>query len=170
MDMKKLIGLILLLGLLIPSLAFSANTVTQTVDTSMLGKFGIVKLRFTCDGNTLADTAITQKTLGIIGGMYLYTVETWPISGGTKPDAADVMIYDANGLDLLGSEDGGSTAYNGLNLINADYARITFPNLYIPRAGAHNNYFPMISSILTLDVDNQGAAGGDFVVELTFVK
>jgi hypothetical protein len=167
--MKKLLAFIFLMGLLIPSLAFSANDMTQTVDTSMLAKFGIVKVRFTCDG-VPANTAITQQTLAIIGGMYLYTVETWPVSGGTAPDAADVMVYDANGLDLLGSEDGGTTAYNGLNLIHATLTRITFPDLYIPRAGGHSSYFPIISSILTLDVDNQGAAGADYVVELTFIK
>ena len=166
--MKKLLAFIFLMGLLIPSLAFSANDMTQTVDKSMLA-YGIVKVRFTCDG-VPANTAITQQTLAVIAGMYLYTVETWPVSLGTAPDAADVMVYDANGLDLLGSEDGGSTAYNGLNLIDADYARITFPDLYIPRAGGHSSYFPIISSILTLDVDNQGAAGGDYVVELTFIR
>jgi hypothetical protein len=167
--MKKLIGLFFLLGMLLPSLAFPANDMTQTVDSSMSGKYGIVKVRFTCDG-VPSNTSITQQTLAIIGGMYLYTVEAWPVASGTAPDAASVMIYDANGLDLLGSEDGGATPYNGLNLIHATLTRITFPNLYIPRAGGHSSYFPLISSILTLDVDNQGAAGADYVVELTFIK
>jgi len=168
--MKKLLALIIFMGFLIPSLALPADSMTQTVDTSMLGKYGIVKVRFTCVGAAPANTPITQQTLAIIGGMYLYTVETWPVSGGTAPDDADVMVYDANSLDLLGSEDGGTTAYNGLNLIDNAYPRIAFPNLFIPRAGGHSNYFPLISSILTVDVDNQGQANADYVVELTFIK
>jgi hypothetical protein len=80
------------------------------------------------------------------------------------------MIYDANGLDLLGSIDGGTTAYAGLTLIHATLVRRCLPNLYLPRAGLHVNYYPVVTGTLTLDVDNQATVSADWTIVLTFVR
>jgi len=100
---------------------------------------------------------------------YLYRVEARPTSGGTAPDAASVFLFDANGMDLLGSEDG-TTAYSGLNLIHATLPRATVPNLYLPRAGSHLNYFPEIAGTLSMKVIDQSTASADFTIDLIFVE
>jgi hypothetical protein len=88
----------------------------------------------------------------------------------TRPDAASAFIVNENGFDLLGSEDGSTTAYAGLNLIHATLARSTFPNMYLARAGLHSNYFPEITGALTLKQIDQATALAAWTVELTFVK
>ncbi|MBA7713240.1 hypothetical protein ES703_122240 [subsurface metagenome] len=70
---------------------------------------------------------------------------------------------------MLGSEDGGTTAYNGLNLIHATLKRFCFPNLYTPRAGLHMNYFPLVKSLLTLKVSDS-AANATITIVLIFSR
>ena len=126
---------------------------------------------FTCTGDA-STGAITNTDTGKydLSGWYLYRVITYPTSGGTAPDAADVFILDANSLDLLGCEDGSTTAYQGLNLIHATLARSAIPDLYIPRAGLHQPYYPLITGPLTLKVANQGKASANYTVVLELVK
>ena len=131
-------------------------------------------LTFICVGDSgngsVPNTTTNTKNTGFITGWYLYKVEVFPTSGGTAPDAADLMIYDADGLDLLGSEDGGTTAFAGLTLVHATLKRATLPNLYLPRDGSHVNFYYEIRGAITLDVDNQGTASADWTIVLTFVK
>jgi len=97
---------------------------------------------------------------------------TWVevIPGATAPDAASIFLLDADGLDLLGCEDGSTTAYAGLNLIHATLKRACYPNLYLTRAGLHVNYFPTVRSKLTLKIIDQDTANGMFTVRLTFER
>lgn len=87
-----------------------------------------------------------------------------------RPDAASVFVLDVDSLDLLGSEDGSTTAWAGLNLIHATLKRSTLPNLYLPRAGSHSNYFPEITGGLTLKVADQATERAVWYVELIFVE
>lgn len=87
-----------------------------------------------------------------------------------RPDAASVFVLNANSFDYLGSEDGGTTAWAGLNLVHATLERSTFPNMYLPRAGLHSNWWPEIREALTLQVSDQATARAVWTVELIFVE
>jgi hypothetical protein len=80
------------------------------------------------------------------------------------------MIYDANGMDLLGSADGGTTPYGGANLIHATLTKMSLPYYYDTNLGTQKAYFPMITGTLTLDVDNQATASANWTVVLTLVR
>ena len=89
---------------------------------------------------------------------------TWPTSGGTAPDAADILLFDASftstvKLDVLGSTDG-STAVNGLNGISA-----TVPQ-WIPPLNAKSGaaMYPSVVGDYTMHTINQGTAGADWSV------
>lgn len=169
--MKKILYLTLVLYLLSSVAALAAGVVSQMPATISDNTRTIT---FTCIADsaaaTIPNTDTNSSNTAFIKGWYLYSVEAFPTTGGTAPDAADVMIYDADGLDLLGSEDGGTTAYAGLALIHATLKRRVLPNLYLPRAGLHVNFAPIITGALTLDVDNQATNSANFTVVLTFVR
>jgi len=162
--MKKI--LLSLLFLLIAQSAWSAGSCTQTA-TRMPDGFYSVK--FICTGDSsngsIPNTAISNASMGVISGSHwLYTVSAYPTSGGTAPDAADVFILDANGEDLLGSVDGGTTAKKGLNLIHATLKNSTFPfSNFMQRY-----YFPPVTGVLTLKVLNQATPSPNYTVELVF--
>lgn len=175
--MRKLILFLCFVFLLIPTLLFAAGasvTQTQTVVRNSDGYPVSQTLTFICTGDNatgaIANTDTSSANTALITGWYLVSVDAYPTSGGTAPDAADVMIYDANSLDLLGSEDGGTTAYAGLTLLHATLPRRCLPNLYLPRAGIHVNYYPVITGTLTLDVDNQATNSANWTVVLTFAR
>lgn len=88
----------------------------------------------------------------------------------TRPDAADVFVLDDKGMDLLGSIDNGTTAYAGLNLLQANKAAVTTPDIFLIRGGTHETYFPRITGALTLKQANQGTAAANWFVELVFVE
>lgn len=165
--MKRLFALIVCLAILIPSLAFSAGTVTVT-RKAVVPQY-VEQVVFTCTGDSssgsIPNTAITQEMLRYINGMYLYCVTAYPTSGGTAPDAADVFILNQNSEDLLGSADN-TTAGNGASLIHATLTRTTLPKLYLPSV----NFFPVVNGLLTLKVSNQSTASANYTVVLTFVK
>lgn len=165
--MKKLILLIVCLSILVPSVVFSAGTVTVTRKPIVAGF--IEQVVFTCTGDasdgSIPNTAITQEVLRYINGLYLYCVTAYPTSGGTAPDAADVFILNQNSEDLLGSADN-STAGNGANLVHATLTRTTLPKLYLPGV----NFYPLVTGLLTLKVSNQATVDANYTVVLTFVK
>ncbi len=171
--MRKLfIALIVTCVMLLPVSAVAAGLVVPGKQSPLASD--IRTLTFICVGDSvngsIPNTTTNAQNTGFITGWYLYKVEAFPTSGGTAPDAADVMVYDADGIDLLGSEDGGTTAYAGLTLIHATLKRTCLPNLYLPRAGLHVNFYPEIRGALTIDVDNQATASADWTIVLTFVK
>jgi hypothetical protein len=144
------------------------GTVLQSNITDFANGFKVI--RFECTGDasngSIPDTAINAANMQLIKGIsYLYSVSAYPTAGGTAPDAADVFILDANGEDLLGSADGGTTAKNGLNLIHATLKKTTFPySAYMAR-----EYFPAIINTLTLKVANQATINATYTIELVFV-
>jgi len=177
--MKRSISILIFLAVLFaPVLAFGAAG-TVSVAVTKDAPTGIIKVTFTCVGGTAGDagtipntdiTADITRLLTAKKPYYLYRVIAYPTAGGTAPDAADVFVLDANNLDLLGSEDNGTTAYAGLNLIHATLTQSTLPNIYLPRAGLHANYFPEVTGTLTLKVSNQATASADWTIELIFVE
>lgn len=113
---------------------------------------------------TIVYTAHTDGTVGNVTldphihgllGAFLYRVRTWPTSGGTAPDAADVTVSDGNSYDMLEG--------NGANLIHATLAQACPPYL---------NGSPALQQMLeswTVAVANQGTSGADFTVAFDFL-
>lgn len=154
------------------TMGFADGTVAQTKEN--YPDAGVRMVIFTCTGDasdgSIPDTDTNAVMTSFIEGYRLYQVDTYPTSGGTAPDAADVCILDENGLDLLGSVDGGTTAYGGLNLIHATLARRAVPDLFIPRNSEHAWYQPLVTGTLTLTVSNQDTAKANYTVVLSFTK
>ena len=156
-----------------------AGTVTQKF--APLSE-GFATVTFTCTGGTAGDagtipnTAMATDTFNYLTtrsakGWYLYSVTAFPTAGGTAPDAASVFVLEGTtGLYLLGSEDGGTTAYGGLNLIHATLAKSTFPNKFLTQAGTHKDYFPELKYNLTLIVADQATASANWTIVFTFVQ
>lgn len=176
--MKNLIIIILLFMVTFPAISEGAGSVVQgsivNVGQENRDSNPARTITFLCTGDsgdgTIPNTVITAANFEKVKGWYLYEVEAYPTSGGTAPDAADVFILDANTIDLLGSEDGGTTAYAGLTLIHATLGRVTKPNMYLPRAGLHVNDYPMIKNLITLKVSNQATVSANWTIVLTFVR
>ena len=169
--MKRFFTGLLALCFLAPSIAFAAVAAESRLQVKNIEYPSSEKriVRFLCTGN-IDNTDLSANGLKFIRGWYLYEVTAYPESGGTAPDAADVMIYDANGMDLLGSVDGGTTPYRGAGLIHATLTRTCIPDKYIANTGTHQPFFPVIMNTITLDVDNQGTAAATFYVDLIFVR
>jgi len=89
-------------------------------------------------------------------GWWLARVRSWPVSGGTAPDEANVTVEDENGYDLL--EAGGAA------LIHATAAQAVPPLLNGAPA------LQPVHSDLTVAVAAQGTSGADFALGLDFVK
>ena len=166
--MKKILFAIILAALFLPSLSLAAGSCTQSV-SAYTGGYVIVKLACTGDSTdgSIPNTAIATAAMDLITGThYLYTVSAYPTADGTAPDAADVFILDANGEDLLGSTDGGTTANKGANLIHATLKKTTLPYTHHLNAA----YFPAITNALTLKTANQETASANYTIELVFVR
>jgi hypothetical protein len=149
------------------------QTLTQYgISASMSVGNPIVSLKFTCtadnEDGTIPNQTVTTANMNKLKGQYfLYLVSAYPVTGesAVAPDAADVLILDAAGFDLLGSTDG-STAVKGAGLIDATLKKTVAP--YLSSAPAW--YFPPIMSTLTLVVSGQATHSATYVVELTFGK
>ncbi len=173
--MKKLLTILIAICLIaFSSPVWAAGTVTQTLEKVSKN---IRTITFVCTGDSgngsIPNTDTNVPNTAFIRGWHLTKVEAFPTSGGTAPDEADVMIYNANGLyplDLLGSEDFGTTPWAGDALIHATLTQACVPNMHLPRAGLHANYYPEITGVLTLDVDGQGTGSADWTIVLTFEK
>ena len=171
--MKRLIIIVSSLFLLaFPAVSFGAS-VTQgsvvDVGENRLNSNPTRTLEYVCVGNP-DNEEMTARNFEKVKGWCLTWVEVFPTSGGVAPDAASIFILDEEDMDLLGCEDGSTTPYAGLNIIDADYKRACYPNLYLTRAGLHVNYFPSVMNLLTLKVIDQGAATGAFTIRLTFER
>ncbi len=176
--MKKIVlGLfVVFLMLAVTGYAIAAGTATQSI--ARYGKDYV--LTFTCTGDSSNGSIPNTDTVdfgtsggqinGTIRGLRLKQVKAYPVSGGTAPDAADVFILDDDSLDLLGSEDGSTTAWAGLTLIHATLAKSVVPNRHLPRSDEHQNYWPLVDGVLTLKVSNQATISAQYIIELTFGK
>lgn len=180
--MKKLILTIsMLLCLLIPNIAMStvgsvviSQKRIQIADSHPAEE--VRQLIFTCTGDvtdgSIPDTTISASDMNFIRGWCLRKVEAYQTTVGVAPDAdeASIFILDSDGMDLLGSEDGGTTPYAGKYMIHATLKRMCFLNAYFPRAGLHANYYDPIVKLLTLRVIDQATASADYTVVWTFTK
>ena len=132
------------------------------------------RLVFECTGDSsdgsIENQTISDDDLNFVRGWYFYRVEAFPTVGGAQAPTtgADVFIFDGEDLDLLGSEDGGTTAYAGLNLIHATLKKAALPNMFLTRAGNHVNYYWDITDHLSLKVSGQTNAAADYTIELFF--
>ena len=170
--MKRLIIIISLFLLVFPAVVFGASIVQGSVvdvGEDRLNSNPTRTLTYICVGNP-DNEEMTARNFEKVKGWCLTWVEVFPTSGGVAPDAASIFILDEEDMDLLGCEDGSTTPYAGLNIIDADYKRACYPNLYLTRAGLHVNYFPSVMNLLTLKVIDQGAATGAFTIRLTFER
>jgi hypothetical protein len=160
---KTIIAIILALLFVAPNL-YAAGSCTQTTDTTIDG-FIVQTLACTGDSSngSIPNTVITMPA---IGKYRLVSVSAYPTAGGTAPDAADVYILDADGEDLLGSADNGTTAGKGANLIHATLKKTTLPYSYHSSAW----YYPPVTSALTLKVANQATASANYTIKLKFER
>ena len=175
--MKKLIMLLGACLMLFPAAVYGTNSSGHTGTPAVISSTSrTITWDLTASDNSGAFSNTTTNTANtaFIKGWYLYAVEALPYSGGTAPDPADVFVFENDGtlpqLDLLGSEDNGTTAYNGLNLISATLKRCATPDLYIPRGGVHVPFFPAIKSALTIKISNHTTNSAQITLILTFVK
>lgn len=159
--------LLLLVCLTLPRVAWPAGSVSQSIAEISKGVFEVTLI---CVGDSsdgsIPNTVTTDANQinSKIRGGYLYSVIAFPTVGGTAPDAASVFIIDKYSLYLLGSEDGGTTAYDGLNLIHATLTRKAKPNIYSPRAGLHLYDYPKITGALTLKVSDQATLSAEWTI------
>lgn len=113
---------------------------------------------FDCLGDasdgSIANTEMTDKIYRRVQGWSLDSVEAVP--GSIAPDAADVVINDEHGLDVLGG--------NGTNLIHATNAQATIPSI-----DSQNKRIPMKGKF-TLGVTNQATVSATYLIILTFVR
>ena len=112
-------------------------------------------ITFTCTSHTdgtIPNTDSDDANTEIMKGKQLIAVITKP--GTTAPEAADVLIKNEGGRDLLGGK--------GTNLIHATAEQSCTP---------YNTFtscweYPFIYGPLTLDVNNQSNNGAKYTVEL----
>lgn len=179
--MKRLIIITSLFLLIFPmkALATTGSVIQGSVidvGEDRLNSNPLRTITFLCTGDvtdgSIPDTVLTARNFEKIKGWCFRGVEAYQTTVGSAPDAdaASVFVLDAQGMDLLGSEDGGTTPYAGLNLIHATLKRACFGNLYLPRAGLHVNYFTPIKSLLTLRVIDQSTASADWTIVLIFSR
>jgi hypothetical protein len=162
--MKIITSLILCFSLLLPVLSMAAGSCTQAVISTQNPVVKII--RFVCTGaatdGSIPNTDTNATSNSAINGAWLVGVSAYPTTGGTAPDAADVIILDSHGEDYLGSADGGSTANKGANLIHATLKKTALPFSYF----SNSNYFFPISGTLTLKVLNQATVNANYTIEL----
>lgn len=172
--MKRLLLTIVLLALVgFPAGVFGASVIQGSIidlGEERLNSNPTRTLEYVIVGNP-ANEVMTARNFEKVKGWCLTWIEVFPTGvGATAPDAASIFLLDADGMDLLGCEDGSTTPYAGLNIIHATLKRACYPNLLLSRAGLHINYFPPVNSLLTLKVIDQGTALGEFTVRLTFER
>ncbi len=134
----------------------AAGTVTQGKVKKIENNVRVIE--FACVGSdadgTIPDTDITEANMQEIRGYGLDTVEVDP--GATPPDAADVLVSNTYGIDLL---DG-----NGTNLIHATDSKAT-----IPATDGQVKLSPVFET-LTVSVANQDTVDAIWSIRLIFIR
>ena len=176
--MKRIILFIAILAfLLFPISLMAAGSATGTF-TKLTKDIRIITYAFTGDssGGTAPSigsddySSASRTYTDLIRGWYLYQVSAWPTASGTAPDEAGICVLDADGLDLLGSVDAGTTPYKGLKLIHATVKVTCGPDNYELGQTAHRNYYPIVKSELSVTTNGQGTSSANWTVELIFVR
>ena len=149
-----------------------AGSVSAAWTSDFRGEARIKRVTFTCTSDTstkdIPDTDFNSADE--VTGYYMLNIMAYPTSGGTPPDAANVFILDENNLDLLGSIDGGTTAYNGLNLIHATLAKMNLPSYLDTKAGSNVNFYHLVTGELTLRVTGMTTGLADYTIVCTFIR
>jgi hypothetical protein len=173
--MKKLFIIVSLLLLIFPAGVLAAAGVIQgtivDVGEDRLNSNPIRTITFLITataGGVIPDTVLTARNFEKVKGWCFRRIEAYP-TGGTAPTAADVCVLDANGMDLLGSVDGGTTPYAGADLIHATLKRTVFGSLYQAFNGLHVNYYTPVKDLLTLTVSNS-SANAEITIVLIFSR
>ncbi len=147
------------------------GTVATAWSKDNRGTAQIKRVTFTCvsdaSAHTIPDTDFNST--GEVTGYYLLNVMAYP-TGRTPPDAGNVFILDENDFDLLGSVDGGTTAYNGLSLIHTTLTRMNLPSYYDAKAGSNVNFYHIISGELTLKVTGMTTDSATYTIVCTFIR
>jgi len=170
----RIFGLMAALVLLFSGAAIAVEGMTGAVTYNPKRDAYEITLTITThtDGSLVAkstdDVTVDGKTLTEwMKWKYLYEVHAKP--GTTAPDAADLIILDKDGMGLLGSPDGGTTAYGGKNLIHATLSKMTHPYFYNTNAATYDKHYHLITGALTLDVLNQATNSGIVIVRLIVI-
>ena len=149
--MKKLLIVLIMLVLLIPTVALATGTCVITQSGSQPGaEHRWVHYTCTADGSGL----MAAYTVTGFFDFYIYSVETWP--GGTAPtDASDFTLLDAiTGEDLMGG--------NGTDAIDA-----TTPKTVLPKSAAAGlNFYHMVKGNLSLVIVQQAAATNNAIMNV----
>ena len=174
--MKRLLIIVSLLLLVFPAGVLAAAGVVQgtvvDVGEDRLNSNPLRTITFVITataGGVIPDTEMTNANFEKVKGWCFRGAEAFPTSGGTAPTAANVFVLDANGMDLLGSINGGITAYAGEGLVHATLKRACFPSIYLAYSGLHTNYYTTVKDLLTLKVSNS-AANANITVVLIFSR
>ncbi len=124
--MKKILGIILCLVLLIPALLFAVGT--ATIARTMIGATNskpriVLTIVWAADAGAVAPaaTTISASTYGI-SGWYLYSAKTVPGTPAPTPNY-DIVINDTNGFDITGGKlaDRHTTAVELVNIGTATH-------------------------------------------------
>ena len=174
--MKRLLAVLFLAVFLLPTRAFGIDLTTGRVTQSEVIFSGrdTQYIDFYCTGQihdgSIPNTATNAHNTSKIQGWYLYSAEAFPTSGGVPPSVSNLFIWDEEDLDLLGSEDGGTTAWAGSLLVHPTLKRKTLPNIMLPRADLHVNHYHLVRGALTIDVDGQSTTSANWTIRLHFVR
>jgi len=119
----------------------------------------IREVEFDCSGDAsngaIPDTIMDDRSFRHVQGWYLYRIIAVP--GATSPTAdSDVALNDVHSIDVLGG--------NGTDLLHSGTAKETYPEI-----GGVAALHPLTGK-LTLDVDNNGAAGNLYKIILQFSR
>ena len=154
--MKKLLVLISILALLIPSFVWAAGSATITPSTLTVMQYAqrkVLSIAVTAGtSGAFTDSTITSATYGIIG-WYLYSVETVPGVGVPPGGVYTVTIKDANGYDLAGGLLAGRST-TAVELVNV---------------GNASSGFPMVRGNLTLGINTLTTTAATTTIILTLV-
>jgi len=128
--------------------------------TQIVKEYGeeVREVIYSCIGDSangsIPDTEVSTEVYRQVQGMSLDSVEVVP--GATAPDAADVVVNDEHGLDVLGG--------NGTALIHA-----TLPKATIPTIDSQNKRIPLRGKF-TVGVANQATASALYKIIMVFVR
>lgn len=140
-----------------------ATTAYGSMDKTMLSVIN------TCQGDNstgaVADLVMPSAIFDKVKGMRLDDVETYIVPLGVTPSNANVFVFTAQHLDLLGSPDNGTTAGQADILDNTTTKRIQpFP------VGSISVQRPKIRNPLTLHVTDQTTPLGQFIIQYNLSK
>ena len=167
--MKRIFVYLSLLMLVVTGRGYAVESVLQSAAEQVSPTtWEITFIITTATNGSVTAEALDLANRARVRGMHLIQVDAFATVGGTPPDAADVIMYDENGIYYLGSEDDGATAYAGLNLIHATIPKSCVPNMYLTGQDSHINYYWPMRGVITWDIINQATDTAHITLVLVF--